>query len=425
MSLKIDLTKPQSQFFVSPHKFTAFVGGFGSGKSHTLFTKILADKLEYPKIDLGYFAPSYQLIRDIAHVRLQNMLDEAEIPYKLNKADNVLDLFDNGRILFRSMDIPDRIVGFEIGNAYIDEIDIMKYSDAENAWNKIIARCRQTYKKDPHYNNFINRLFVATTPEGFNFVYHRWVKEKKPGYHMIQAPTSSNPHLPDDYIQSLMDTYPSNLIRAYLEGEFVNLTSKQVYPNYDRERNFTDKTISPSDTLHIGVDFNVLNTNAVIHLLDKESRQAFAVKELTKLIDTPAFIDTIKEKYPDHTIYVYPDASGSAKKSVDASKSDIKLIRDAGFYVRAKSKNPRIKDRVQSMNGMFQTGSDNVNYRVNPHTCPEYAAALEQHTYDHNGMPIKDPNNSIDDINDAAGYCIHYNFPINRKQFKEAYVRSF
>jgi len=190
MSLKIDLTKPQSQFFVSPHKFTAFVGGFGSGKSHTLFTKILADKLEYPKIDLGYFAPSYQLIRDIAHVRLQNMLDEAEIPYKLNKADNVLDLFDNGRILFRSMDIPDRIVGFEIGNAYIDEIDIMKYSDAENAWNKIIARCRQTYKKDPHYNNFINRLFVATTPEGFNFVYHRWVKEKKPGYHMIQAPTS-------------------------------------------------------------------------------------------------------------------------------------------------------------------------------------------------------------------------------------------
>ena len=422
MPLKISLTKPQSEFFVSKHKFTAFVGGFGSGKSHTLFTKILADKLMYPKIDLGYFAPSYQLIRDIAHVRLQNMLDEANIPYKLNKADNILDLFDNGKILFRSMDIPDRIVGFEIGNAYIDEIDIMTYSDAENAWNKIIARCRQSNKA---YPNFMNRMYAATTPEGFNFVYHRWVKNKGPQYNMVQASTRSNPYLPADYIQALLDTYPANLIEAYIEGQFVNLTSKQVYPNFNRIDNDTDRTLKPSDILHIGVDFNVLNTNAVIHVLDKESKQAFAVDELIKLTDTPAFIEAVKENYPDNTIYVYPDATGSSLKSVDASKSDIKLIRDAGFFIRAKSKNPLIKDRIQSMNGMLRTGDDTVHYKINSEKCPSYVAALEQHTYDKNGRPIKDPNNNIDDINDAAGYCIHYNFPINRRQFKEAYVRSF
>lgn len=423
MPIKINLTKPQSEFFVSPHKFTAFVGGFGSGKSHTLFCKMLVDKLEYPKLDIGYFAPSYQLIRDIAHVRLLNMLDETNIPYKLNKADNVLDLFKYGRILFRSMDIPDRIVGFEIGSAYIDEIDTMTYADAENAWNKIIARCRQINKKE--YPGFLNRIYAATTPEGYNFVYHRWVKEKKPGYHMIQAPTRSNPHLADDYVQSLMDSYPANLIKAYLEGEFVNLNSKQVYPNFDRTTNSTTRTHSNVDTLHIGVDFNVLNTNAIVHLLDKESRQAFAVEELTQMVDTPDFISTVKEKYPNNLIYIYPDASGTSKKSVDASKSDIKLIRDAGFFVRAKSKNPLIKDRLQAMNGMFRTGDDQIHYWVNPDTCPQYTAALEQHTYDKNGKPVKDPNNSIDDINDAAGYCIYYNFPINRKQFKEARVISF
>jgi len=351
------------------------------------------------------------------------MLDEAKLPYKLNKADNVLDMFKYGRILFRSMDIPDRIVGFEIGNAYIDEIDTMTFSDAENSWNKIIARCRQHNPK--LYPDFKNRIYVATTPEGYNFVYHRWVKHTKPGYFMVKAPTSSNPHLAPDYIQSLRDTYPANLIEAYLEGEFVNLNSKPVYPNFDRTQNHTDRTLTIADTLHIGVDFNVLNTNAVVHVLDKEAKQAFAVAELTKMIDTPDFINTVKELYPNNPIYIYPDASGTSKKSVDASKSDIKLIRDAGFFVRARSKNPLIKDRVQAMNSMLRTGDDQTHYWINPITCPEYTVALEQHTYDQNGKPIKDPTNNIDDINDAAGYCIYYNFPIVKKQFKEARVISF
>lgn len=422
MPLKIKLTLPQSQFFQSTHKFNAFVGGFGSGKSHALFSKLLADKMMYPKLDLGYFAPSYQLIRDIAHIRLQNMLDEAEIKHKLNKADNVLDLFSNGRILFRSMDTPDRIVGFEIGGAYIDEIDTMAFADAENAWNKIIARCRQSHKLYPH---FINRIHAATTPEGFNFVYDRWVKNPTAQYRLVKAPSSSNPHLPKDYIQSLLDTYPANLVKAYVGGEFVNLTSKQVYPNYDRERNFTDRTIQAHDSLHIGMDFNVLNTNGVIHVLDVESKQAFAVGELIQLDDTPAMVAAIKELYPNHPIYVYPDASGSSKKSVDASKSDIQILRNAGFFVRSRTKNPPIKDRVQAMNGMLLSGSGEVHYWINPHTCPNYAAALEQHSYDHNGMPIKDPTNSTDDINDAAGYLIYYNFPIVRRQFSEAHVVSY
>jgi hypothetical protein len=50
-------------------------------------------------------------------------------------------------------------------------------------------------------------------------------KVPKKGYEIIQAPTASNPHLPDGYIDSLKDIYPSQLLDAYLEGKFVNLTS--------------------------------------------------------------------------------------------------------------------------------------------------------------------------------------------------------
>jgi PBSX family phage terminase large subunit len=424
VSLKISLTKPQSQFFTSKHKFNAFVGGFGSGKSHALFTKLISEKLTHPEIDLGYFAPSYQLIRDIAHPRLQNMLDEAEIKYKLNKSDNVLDLLEYGRVLFRSMDMPDRIVGFEIGSAYIDEIDTMKFVDAQNAWNKIIARCRQTSHLHPDY---VNRIDAATTPEGYNFVYDRWVRKAKTDsqYRLFKASTSSNPHLPKDYVQSLLDTYPANLVKAYIDGEFVNLNTSQVYPNFNRDANDTTRVLYPSEPIHIGMDFNVLNTNAIVHALDVEARQAYAVDEIIRVIDTPSMVRAIKEKYPDRQIFVYPDATGTSKKTVDASKSDLKLLHDAGFFVRAMTKNPPIKDRIQSMNGMFLTGSGDIHYRVNTKKCPNYAAALEQHSYDDNGMPRKDRTNSIDDINDAAGYCIYYNFPLTRRQFSERKVKNY
>lgn len=422
MPLSIELTDPQTEFFTSKYKFTAFVGGFGSGKSHALFSKMLHEKLSRPKVDLGYFAPTYSLIRDIAHIRLQNMLDKAKIPYKLNKSDNILHIFGYGRILFRTLDNPDRIVGFEIFSAYIDELDTLDHSQAENAWNKVVARIRQV---DSQAKNDINRIYVATTPEGFRFVYSRWGKNPSPLYKLIKAPTSSNPHLPEDYIDSLRETYPANLVEAYINGEFVNLTSKQVYPSFNRIKNHTDRIVLSGEELHIGIDFNVRNMNAVTHVLDLEAKQAIALDELTALTDTPEMIEEIKERYWDHKIYVYPDASGESGTSTDASKTDIQLLRNAGFYVRAKKKNPRVKNRIQSMNYMFGNAKNEPRYHINTTLCPEYTEALEKQTYGLDGKPVKDPSNPIDDINDSAGYLIYYNFPVDRPKTQQAHVRSY
>ncbi len=415
MALNSKLTDPQTIFFRHQSKYPLFVGGFGSGKSEGLFVKLLAEKLKRPKVDIGYFAPTYTLIRDIAHIRIQSMLDEIKIPYKLNKADNVLTIKNKGRILFRTLDNPDRIVGFEIFSAFCDELDTMTLDNAKNAWEKLIARIRQ---KDPMHPKDINKIYTATTPEGYRFCYDRWVKQATPAnahlYGLVRAPTASNPYLPDDYIDSLMASYPSNLIEAYLNGEFVNLNSQQVYPNFNREIHHTDRTHLDHEELHIGMDFNVFNMNAVTHLIDRDEKQAFAVDETTNLKDTPEMIEVLKEKYPHNKLFIYPDASGKSRKSVDASKSDITLLQKAGFTVRKKNKNPLIKNRVMSMNAMFKTGDNKNHYWVNTDKCPSYTSALEQQAYDKNGQPEKDPNNPIDDLCDAGGYCIYYNFPIDK-----------
>ena len=415
------LTHPQSQLFVSPHKATAFVGGFGSGKSEAIFTRLIASKIQFPKNDLGYFAPSYSLIRDIAYPRLEEMLNKTALRWTLNKSDNNIAIKNYGKILFRSLEIPDKIVGFEILQAFVDELDTLPEAHARNAWQKIIARTRQANrntggKLPKGFEGPINKLYVATTPEGFRFCYRTWKKNPPEGYHLVVAPTSSNPFLPEDYVQTLKDTYPAQLIDAYLNGEFVNLAGNAVYANFNRELNHSSRQVEKNDDLHFGVDFNVNNMSTIGHVMVKGD--PIAVIEFSKLRDTNDLIDKLQTlKYQGHNIIVYPDASGRSKKTVDASRSDIQLLYDAGFEVNAPYTNPPVRDRIIAMNAMFHDGNDRRRYKVNTNACPEYTNALEQQVYLPNGQPEKNPANNIDDMNDAGGYFIYANYAIDRPKF--------
>ena len=424
------LTPPQSRLFMSPHKATAFVGGFGSGKSEAIFTRLLASKVQFPRNDLGYFAPSYSLIRDIAYPRLEMMLDQTNLRWQLNKSDNAITIKNYGKIIFRSLEIPDKIVGFEILQAFVDELDTLGEAHARAAWQKILARTRQANRnKKGHlpegFRGPINKLYVATTPEGFRFCYKQWKKDPPNGYHLVVAPTASNPYLPEDYVETLRSSYPAELIDAYLNGEFVNLTGNAVYSSFSRVHNHTDRILLPGEDLHVGVDFNVNNMSSVGHVLEVDENPS-AVVEFTKLKDTNDLIEQLTQfKERGHRVIVYPDASGKSRKTVDASRSDIQLLYQADFEVMAPHMNPPVKDRIISMNAMFHDGKDNRRYKVNTDTCPEYTEALEQQVYLPNGLPEKNPANNVDDLNDSAGYFIHQLFPVDRPKFTATQIRLY
>lgn len=391
-------TLPQDEFIFSDAAFPGFVGGFGSGKSEALIVRAIRQIFRYPDNDFGFYEPSYDLIRRIAWPRFEDFLTQMKWPFRLYKhPDNVLEVKGRGKLIFRSMEIPERIVGYEVADSFVDELDTLKHEKAAHAWRQIIARNRQK-KAD----GAPNTAAVATTPEGFKFVYEQWELKKTAGYELIRAPTRSNPHLPDGYIDSLKGSYPEHLLDAYLEGHFVNLNSGSVYGSFDRERCNSTEEINGKEPLLIGMDFNVEHMSAVVHVRRKHP---VAVAELVDLFDTPAMIDAIQEKYKGHTIAVYPDASGNSRKSLDASKTDLALLRDAGFAVVANKKNPSIRDRVNSMNKAFEDG-----YTVNTAQCPHYTRCLEQQTYDKNGVPEK--QNDLDHLNDAGGYFIAKEMPI-------------
>jgi len=414
--LHLELTKPQIEYIETGSQFPAMVAGFGAGKTeaavfraifglintaNTCNTDQSSEKF-YPV--RGFYAPTFDLIRVNAWPRFEAILERLGVPFTLQKSPlNRIIIHGIGEILFRSMENPSRIIGYEHCDADVDELDTLKTDDAQDVWRMILARNRQ-YKPDGSKNT----IGVTTTPEGFRFVYRTWKQSPKEGYEIIQAPTESNPYLPEDYIKSLRDMYPSNLLDAYLYGQFVNLQSGSVYSSYDRKVCRSEETIRRGEPLYIGCDFNVMTQAATVYV----QRQGIwhGVAELVKMQDTPRMIDKIQNEWQSkgHAIYIYPDASGAATKSVNASISDLALLEEAGFTVRANRANPRVRDRIAAMNAALEYGK----VKINPITCPVTADCLEQQTYK-NGEPDKSAGH--DHQNDATTYPIAYEFPIRKR----------
>jgi hypothetical protein len=158
------------------------------------------------------------------------------------------------------------------------------------------------------------------------------------------------------------------------------------------------------------MDFNVGKMAAVVHVLRSDDRVC-AVDEIVDKLDTPAMIESIKERYEGHPIIVYPDASGGSRKTNDASKSDISLLRSAEFTVCAPKANGRVRDRVLALNALINNKGQR-RYLVNPARCPHLVESLEKQAYDKNGEP--DKSGGLDHIVDAPGYFAVYKFPVHR-----------
>lgn len=407
-TVTIKPTQPQADFHALTCKHPAFVGGFGTGKSETMANQAFMDASHSSDALIGLYEPTYDLVRLIMAPRIEEKLSQYGIRYKYNKSENIIYSSNNqfGDFVLRTLDNPSRIIGYETYRSHVDEIDTLKEDKALEAWIKIIARNRQTPQG---IINPFNRVSAYSTPEGFRFLYKHWKKQPRKGYEMIQASTLTNPFLPVDYVDTLKETYPPQLIEAYINGDFVNLTSGAVYTCYDRKLNNSDRTIQDNDHLHIGMDFNVGKMSAIVHVKDKNITTA--VDELMGILDTPSMIDVIKSRYPNHRITIYPDASGKSRKPVDASKTDISQLKEA-FKVIAPSKNGFVKDRVAAVQAMLCNANGERRYYVNEVKCPETAESLEQQVYDKQGAP--DKTHDKDHPNDALGYYIVSQYPIIR-----------
>jgi hypothetical protein len=414
-SLSPRLNRPQARFLALEKKYRALVSGFGVGKTWGGAAGLCQHAWEWPKINAGYFAPTYAQIRDIFYPTIEEVAHDWGLTCDIHESNKEVHLYSNGNyrttVLCRSMEKPGEIVGFKIGKGLIDELDVMKKDKAALAWRKIIARMR--YNVD----GLSNGVDVTTTPEGFKFVYEQFVKaprdkpELQALYGLVQASTYENArNLPEDYIPSLRASYPPQLIEAYIRGQFVNLATGNVYPNFDRRLNHTSEAIKDGEVLHVGMDFNVMNMTAVINVI--RGGLPMTLAELVKVRDTPTMARLLKDRFGAHVIVIYPDASGKNTSSKNASESDLTILREAGFTIVVDDSNPAVKDRTNAVNAMILNEQGVRRWKINTDACPVTTEAFEQQAYDKNGEP--DKSTGHDHPPDAEGYFLVKRYPIVR-----------
>lgn len=408
--MQIPITKPQREFIQSAAKYPAIVAGLGSGKSFAGTTRISKLLLTEPGINCAYYMPTYDLIKLRAMPGVEEFLSTVGVPFSVNKSEFRITAKGYGDIIFRSYDNPQRIIAYEVAHSIVDELDTLPKEKAAYVWRKVDERNRQR-TRHPAGNTIGN---VTTPDQGYSgFTYAKWVKDPLPGSQLIKAATTSNPYLPPGYVDQIRNNYDPILAEMYINGEFVSLSQNKVYHFFDRKRHHTGRALQDSDyQVHIGLDFNVGGTCATVWVID--DNKPVAVDEFISQ-HTQDFTQRA-DKYRrtsqghDRKVIVYPDASGNSG-STNASRTDIQIIRDAGYTVDSPNANPEIRDRVNAVNALFS--HDRI--LINTDKCQQLTDALESQGYDKKGSPEKfDTHPAIDDWTDCAGYFLHRRFPINR-----------
>jgi hypothetical protein len=223
--------------------------------------------------------------------------------------------------------------------------------------------------------------------------------------------TYDNPHLPEDFIERLRANYDPTLLKSYLEGEFVNLTTGCVYDRFDRTKHvFATLPDITREALRIGIDFNIGNTNAVIGI--RIGDRAVVIDEVVGAHDTDALAQEIRRRYPDHKIYGYPDASGG-NRSTNATRTDIQILESYGISNQSPQSNPPIKDRVNNVQAMLENGKGQSRLQV-WQGCKKVIECLELQCWDEKTQ-LPDKQSGFDHLNDCLGYWLHRDFSMLHK----------
>jgi hypothetical protein len=405
LKIQADL-HPGQLDFVNDHT-TQILGvsaGYGAGKTRALCAKAV----HLAAANQGFIGlmmePTGPLIRDIFVNDFDDFLGTYGIPYSFRASplpEYVLHLpLGDTKILCRSFENWTRIIGLNLAWVLADEIDTVTPSIASRAFPKILGRLRA---------GNIRQFALASTPEGYRFLWHTFASDDakaRTDRRLIRMRTQDNPYLPPDFIERMQANYDPALLKSYLEGEFVNLTTGCVYDRFDRSKHVYSQPLDISnEALRVGIDFNIGNTNAVIGV--RIGDRAVVVDEVIAAHDTDTLAQEIRRRYPDHKIYGYPDASGG-NRSTNATRTDIQILESYRISNQSPQSNPPIRDRVNNVQALFENGKGQNRLQV-WQGCNKLIQCLELQCWDEKTQ-LPDKQSGFDHLADCLGYWLHRDF---------------
>lgn len=381
----------QQRWWDLPNFYRLLIGGYGSGKTYIGALRSLFLSYANKPIPGMYVSPSYALSQKTIVITLKEIMDRSEVDYTYNQQRNEFRIHNwDGVIWVGSGDKPDSLRGPNLAWAGIDEPFIQK----KEVFDQMVARVR-------HPEAAQREIFLTGTPEELNWGYQLSSRTDM-DMGIVVGSTLDNEHLPQEYKDNLLSAYSSEQIQAYVHGQFVNLTQGRVYKDFSREHITSLKT--DGWEIGAGIDFNVDALSGIVFAHSKNHIHVFDEIRLRNA-GTYDLANELKEKYPG--IKVYPDATGSARKT-SAAETDHDILRQAGFRVMSGRKNPPVRDRVNSVNRIFRKNMATVE------NCPYLIMDLERNVWRNGDIDKRDAEQTH--ASDAFGYAVHWLFPLVQRK---------
>lgn len=214
------VTPKQLAFLTLGTRFSAFVGGRGSGKTVAGTLKAI-DHAGRARCTGVVISPTYGNLEDINMPAFLAQAEPGDIVESFNRSRHSAHLRNGSIVHFRSADNPDFMRGLSVSWAWLDEAAMLD----EYTWRVILPALREGGRPGP--------LWITTTPRGKNWIWNRFAAKpdendeqrvrREARYGLVHAHTRDNLFLAADIVSDLEEDYGvSWFARQELAGEFCD-----------------------------------------------------------------------------------------------------------------------------------------------------------------------------------------------------------
>ena len=392
------LTGPQQTIIASDARFKVVAAGRRFGKTYASISSMVK-VAALPGKRVLYIAPSYRMAKQIVWDDLKVLLGQIRWVKRVNESDLTITLVNGSQIMLRSADNPDSIRGIGADHVVIDEAaDI---PDLETTWQSVIR---------PILSDRLGSALIIGSPKGRDFFYDLYLHgQSNENWHSWQFTTADGGNVtPAELEQARADLDERTYNQEYM-AQFLNITNIIYYAFADENIAKHSEPLNDRTLLHIGMDFNVDPGCAVVGY---QHPQGFHILDEIEIYgtNTHEMVDEIRRRYPQQRVSVYPDASGSQRRTSAHGITDHIILKNAGFDLKVGSVNPAVADRIAAVNSAFCSGTGVRRLSVDP-ACKRLIEGLRKHTYkEGTRQPSKDTG--YDHFNDALGYVVNHLYPL-------------
>jgi PBSX family phage terminase large subunit len=317
----------QFEFLNSNAHFAAFIAGIGSGKTTTgthrgvraAFGMIGDEIIPVPNVGMAC-APTYDMINLILvpsyYAVLGGMVSEGGLIVDYNKSEKIMTLVNGSKIVFRSTDNPERLRGPNLNWIHLDEAALMN----EDVWKIVFGRVRAHGK--------FGYIWLTTTPAGRNWIYKKWVQDRRDSYHLVRMHTFENIFLHPDFLRELAEEYAGDYAKQELAGAFIAFKGL-IYPEFHPDRH----TFSEMPDLKryqyfvAGVDWGFASPGVIlIGGVDADGRCDILHEEYAKrrgIEDWASVAYSLHQTFNIRTFYCDPSKPDYIAKFIDAGVNAI------------------------------------------------------------------------------------------------------